>query len=205
MMIARASSSLAEGGQSTAGEGAGSFRAVHETHRQPRCVGEEEGCKQTSRRTTRGNRTRKGGGAWPPHEHHHVPCACCNHVHAVHAGCCRREGRGGVGCVVWAGRRRRERVLRVMMMRRPGLAGQSKANQSKQHRGKTAQWGRHNSRVHTRLAGQGIQKNKRTSFLVLAIIAAAASRRQRQDAVLEGAQTRIKRLLESTNLHIFVN
>jgi hypothetical protein len=164
MMIARASSSLAEGGQSTAGEGAGSFRAVHETHRQPRCVGEEEGCKQTSRRTTRGNRTRKGGGAWPPHEHHHVPCACCNHVHAVHAGCCRREGRGGVGCVVWAGRRRRERVLRVMMMRRPGLAGQSKANQSKQHRGKTAQWGRHNSRVHTRLAGhkEGGREFKKT-------------------------------------------
>ena len=33
------------------------------------------------------------------------------------------------------------------------LAGQSKGNQSKQHRGKTAQWGRHNSRVHARLAG----------------------------------------------------
>jgi hypothetical protein len=33
------------------------------------------------------------------------------------------------------------------------LASQSKANHSKQHRGKAAQWDRHKSRVHTRLAG----------------------------------------------------
>ena len=80
----------------------------------------------------------------------------------------------------------------LLMMRRrttdgkAWLASQSKANHSKQHRGKAAQWDRHKSRVHTRLAGHrgaGREfKNKRTSFLVLAIIAAAASRRQRQDA-----------------------
>ena len=77
----------------------------------------------------------------------------------------------------------------------------------KQHRGKADKWDRHKSRVHTRLAGHrgaGREfKKKRTSFLLLAIIAAAASRRQRQDAVLKEGQTRIKRLLESKNLHIF--
>ena len=92
-MIDRACSSLAEGGQGRQGWGRVSYRATHETHRQPQCVGEEEGGKQRSRRMTRGNCTTKGAGARPPHDHYHVPCACCSHVHAVHAGCCRRESR----------------------------------------------------------------------------------------------------------------
>lgn len=70
------------------------------------------------------------------------------------------------------GRRRRERVLRMMMMRttdgKAWLAGQSKASQSKQSRGKTAQWGRHNSRVHTPCRAQGgregIQKTREHRF-----------------------------------------
>ena len=132
--------------------------ATRETYRQPRCGGEEEGGKQTSKRTTRGNRTRKGAGARPPHDHYHVPCASCSHVDALHAGCYRRE-RAGRCCVVWVGNGGEgESVLRMMMMMRTTdekawLAGQSKANQSKQHRGKAAQWGRHKERVHTRLAG----------------------------------------------------
>ena len=139
-MIDRACSSLAEGGQGRQGWGRVSYRATHETHRQPRCVVEEEGGKQTSKRTTRGNHTRKGGGQ-PPHEHHHVPCAC-SHVDAVHAGCRRQEGREMLLCCV--GGKGRRSVLRMMMMRRTTdekawLAGQSKANQSKQHRGKAAQ------------------------------------------------------------------
>ena len=93
MIIDRASSSLAERGQRMAGEGAGITQG---DARDPQAASvrrrEEGGGKQTSGRTTRGSRTRKGAVAWPPHDHHHVPCACCNHVHAVQAGCCRREG-----------------------------------------------------------------------------------------------------------------
>jgi hypothetical protein len=155
----------------------------------------------------RGNRTRKGAGAGPPHEHHHVPCACCNHVHAVHAGCCRREGRGGVGCGVWAGKGAEgESVLRMMMMRttdgQPWLAGQSKANQSKQHRGKAAQWGRHKDRVHTRLAGhrEGGREFKNKRFTVVAL-AQETSRRQRQDAVLEGGTSMRRRTEKAISMN----
>ena len=71
-------------------------------------------------------------------------------------------------------------MRRMMMMRttdgKAWLAGPSKANQSKQHRGKAPQWDRCNSGVHTRLGGhrggKGEFKNRRTSFLLLAIIAA---------------------------------
>jgi hypothetical protein len=56
-----------------------------------------------------------------------------------------------------------------MMMRRrttdekAWLAGQSKANRSKQHRGQTAQWGIHTERVHTRLVrAQGGKENSKT-------------------------------------------
>ena len=48
----------------------------------------------------------------------------------------------------------------------------------------------------------GNSKNKRTSFLLLAISVKEATSR---GAVSRGGQTRIKCLLESTNLHIFVN
>lgn len=119
MMVDRAPTIWLKEGKPRQGRGQASHRATYETHRQPRCGGEEEGGKQTSKRTTRGNRTKKGAGAGPPHDHYHVPCACCSHVHAVHAGCRRRESRGRVGCGVWAGRRRRrERVLGMMIMMR---------------------------------------------------------------------------------------
>lgn len=89
------------------------------------------------------------------------------------------------------------------------LAGQSKANQSKQHRGKTVQWGRHKDRVHTRLAGHregGREfKNKRTSFLLLAISAGAASRRRRQNAVLEEGTSMRMRMNQTIMEHVFGN
>ena len=67
-------------------------------------------------------------------------------------------------------------MRRMMMMMRttdgqPWLAGHSKANQSKQHRGKAAQWGRHKDRVHTRLAGhrEGGREFKNKRFTVVAL------------------------------------
>jgi hypothetical protein len=89
------------------------------------------------------------------------------------------ERAGRVGCVVCAGRERKEGACLMMMRRttdgKASLAGQSKANQSTQHRSKAAQWDRHNSRVHTRLAGhrearEGIQKplDPRRAFHALA-------------------------------------
>ena len=71
------------------------------------------------------------------------------------------------------------------------LGGQSNANQSKQHRGKAAQWGRHKERVHTRLVrAQGGRENSKTGEHRLF---SSPSSRQRQDAtsedaVLEGAK-----------------
>jgi hypothetical protein len=61
---------------------------------------------------------------------------------------------------------RRIAIGLMMMVRttdgKAALAGQSKANQSKQHRGQAARWDRHNSNVHRRLgqahrAREGIQ------------------------------------------------
>jgi hypothetical protein len=212
MMVARASGSLAEGRRGRQGRGRASYRAMHETHRQPRCVGEEEGGKQRSGGATRGNRTRKGAGVRPPHHHYHVHCACCSHVDALHAGCCRLE-RAGRCCVVWAGKG--GEGDRMMMRRRrttdgkAWLTGQSKANKSKHHQGMTVQWDRHKDRVHTRLAGhreagrQGREfKNRRRAFHREH---ASSPKGNGKRCRLKRAQTRIKRLVESTNLHIFVN
>ena len=97
-------------------------------------------------------------------------------------------------------------MLRMMMMRttdgQPWLAGQSKANQSKQHRGKAAQWGRHKDRVHTRLAGhrEGGREFKNKRFTVVAL-AQETSRRQRQDAVLEGGTSMRRRTEKAISMN----
>jgi hypothetical protein len=112
------------------------------------------------------------------------------------------ERAGRVGCVVCAGRERKEGACLMIMRRttdgKAALDGQSKANQSKQHRNKAAQWGRHNSRVHIRLGQaqggrEGIQKPLDPRRALYARqCSTSTSRRQGGNAkrrVLEGGST----------------
>ena len=103
-----------------------------------------------------GNGAREEAGAQHPHDHTtYLSLAASTSMLFMLVAVVERAGRC---CGVWAGKGAEgESLLRMMMMRttdgQPWFAGQSKANKSKQLRGKAAQWGRHKSRVHTRLAG----------------------------------------------------
>jgi hypothetical protein len=104
----------------------------------------------------------------------------------------------------------RRRMMRRTTDEKAWLAGQSKANQSKQHRGKAAQWGRHKERVDTRLAGHregGREfKNKRTSFLLLAGDRCCCFKEATSRACSQGGLQHENMRMNQTILeHIFVN
>jgi len=84
-------------------------------------------------------------------------------------------------------------VLRMMMMRRPGLLAKARATkassiEARQHSGADTIVECTHALQGTRRR-EGIQKTREHRFFSSPVIAAAASRRQRQDAVLKGGSS----------------